>query len=102
MSDKFGTLLGTYLRTPLFDLGFVVATPGAIEELSAGEILCAVTLHAGGDWGLIVQEDLEANNLAVKNGGRLFSLYESKSGRQFWVITESDRSATTVLLPEEY
>ncbi len=58
--------------------------------------------HLDGDWGDISEEDREANNLALQNGGRLLSAYRMGSGVKLWVITEADRSVTTVLLPDEY
>lgn len=58
--------------------------------------------HAKGDWGDLDVEDLQANDAALKSGGRLVSSYRTESGTKFWIITEADRSATTVLLPEEY
>jgi hypothetical protein len=86
----------------LFETGPTVTTPGALTSLSPGEICGALIRHSQGDWGQLCQEDLEENSRALKRGGRLFSQYESASGRLFWIITECDRSVTTVLLPEEY
>ncbi|MEE9199146.1 MAG: hypothetical protein V3U26_05055 [Dehalococcoidia bacterium] len=58
--------------------------------------------HASGDWGALSSEDLRANEQALKNGDRVFSCYRLLSGVKLWVITEADRSSTTILLPEEY
>lgn len=88
----------------LFPLGQTLATPGALEALSrAGqppdEFLAR---HERGDWGDLCDEDREENELSLKAGFRLLSAYELKTGVKIWVITEWDRSATTMLLPEEY
>ena len=58
--------------------------------------------HLSGDWGEVCREDWIANELSLKEGTRLFSVYNAANGTRFWVITEADRSATTVLLPDEY
>ena len=84
-------------------LGRVVATPGALEALSdAGEHPFAyVARHASGDWGDLCTFDRRENGLALRHGRRVLSSYSVGSGR-VWVITEADRSVTTILLPEEY
>jgi hypothetical protein len=92
------------LKNPLFDLGQTVATPGAIEALqqtgiSAANLLCR---HQCGDWGDLYPEDLAENKLALNQGFRIFSVYQLTETIKVWVITEADRSVTTVLLPEEY
>jgi hypothetical protein len=86
----------------LFELGQVYSTPGAVELLSHDEILSALARHVRGDWGSISREDLEENDFSVRNGHRILSQYKAKNGEKFWIITEADRSATTVLLPIEY
>ena len=58
--------------------------------------------HVQGDWGLVDAEDAQTNNEALHNGGRLLSVYETRLGTRLWIITESDRHATTILLPDEY
>jgi hypothetical protein len=85
-----------------FSLGRLVSTPNAISEIPNDEILAALCRHAGGDWGTLDDEDKASNDRALAKGGRLFSQYHSKAGVKFWIITECDRSATTVLLPEDY
>ena len=85
-----------------FQLGRVVATRCALEVLTQADVLDALRRHARGDWGEVCCEDRGANDLALRVGTRLLSVYTSASGVKFWVITEADRSATTVLLPEEY
>ncbi len=88
-------------RTP-FPLGQTLATPGALRELTADDVLTGLKRHMTGDWGDLGKEDIAANNAALRNGDRLVSAYRSSTGVKFYVITEWDRSATTVLLPHEY
>lgn len=84
-----------------FGLGQLLITPGAKAELKTYDILSALTRHQRGDWGNLCDEDKAANNDALERGERLFSAYTSGETR-FWIITERDRSATTILLPDEY
>jgi hypothetical protein len=88
--------------TPKFSLGQLVATPNALNHVPNDEILVAMSRHVRGDWGTLDAEDLQSNERALAHGGRLFSAYLSNAGVKFWVITEADRSVTTVLLPEDY
>lgn len=85
-----------------FRIGQLTITPGARDQLSPDEIFAAVQRHANCDWGDLCKEDKKQNDLALKNAGRLFSAYHSTDGTKFWIITEADRFATTILLPEEY
>jgi hypothetical protein len=88
----------------LFPLGRLVATPGAIDLLrSAGEDLLPALLarHQSGDWGDVPEEDARENEVSVRHGYRIVSSYRV-AGERLWVITEWDRSATTLLLPSEY
>lgn len=85
-----------------FTLGKLFATPGVFRQIPTEEVAAALSRHRRGDWGLVAKSDHEENELALKEGFRLFSVYESKQGTRFWVITEADWSATTVLLPDEY
>lgn len=85
-----------------FPLGATVITPTALEELSSTAIREALERHAQGDWGEVCQEDREANERALCQGLRLLSVYHNGNGTKFWIITEADRSATTVLLPSDY
>lgn len=87
---------------PLFALGRVVGTPRLLAEVGKEDILRALGRHVRGDWGEVGIEDNDENNLSVREGFRVLSAYRSSKGVRFWVITEADRSATTVLLPEEY
>ena len=85
-----------------FSLGRMVATPRALEVLTHGDTFSALMRHARGDWGELDSEDWASNERALERGGRLFSAYRSAGGIKFWIITEADRSVTTVLLPEDY
>ena len=84
-------------------LGRVVATPGALKVLEeAGEHPFAyIARHATGDWGDLCAFDRRQNGIALREGLRVLSSYPVGEGR-LWIITEADRSATTLLLPEEY
>ena len=86
----------------LFRLGRIVATPNALRALSQQDMLSAIKRHQAGDWGELDEHDRQANDRALTDGTRLFSVYRSVNGKRFWVITEADRSATSVLLPEDY
>jgi hypothetical protein len=88
--------------TPKFPSGETSATPGVLANVTHDEILAALYRHAVGDWGDLDNEDKVANEVALLDGSRLFSIYHTASGVKFYVITEADRSRTTVLLPEEY
>ena len=86
----------------LFKLGLVVITPG-IENLELGEFTNALLArHQAGDWGDLGKEDKKENELSVQEGFRIMSAYHPHDGHKLWVITEADRSVTTILLPEEY
>lgn len=86
----------------IFKMGRIVSTPTALEQLSPKDILHAIQRHQGGDWGDVRDEDRQANDRALENGSRLLSIYHSAGGVKFWIITEADRSASTILLPEDY
>ena len=83
-------------------LGQLFVTPGIISTVDQHEVISALRRHARGDWGEVSAEDKRSNNEALELGGRLLSAYRTTDGTRFWVITECDRSVTTVLLPEEY
>ena len=88
---------------PLFALGQTVATPGALEAMKRLDIspITLLSRHQRGDWGDLDEEDKAENDLSVNEGLRIFSAYVFDTVK-LWVITEADRSATTILLPEEY
>lgn len=83
-------------------LGAIVATPRSLALIPMPEITAALRRHASHDWGDLCCEDQRANRDAVRHGARVLSQYASSGGTKFWIITEADRSSTTVLLPEEY
>jgi len=91
-------------RKPLFDLGQLVATPGALAALekSGQNAMEFLSRHVRGDWGDLPKEDKDENQLSLARGFRLLSSYRTTAGDKLWVITEADRSHTTLLLPEEY
>jgi hypothetical protein len=93
---------GTPAKKVSFPLGKLVATPAAMQAVPLEVIIGALVRHGRGDWGNVGAEDWEANQQALKNGGRLVSAYYTKDSGKFLIITEADRSLTTVLLPEEY
>lgn len=86
-----------------FETGRKVITQGAFDAFGDGPFLykCLVK-HLCNDWGDLSAEDKKANNHAVRNGERILSAYNHPGGQKLWIVTESDRSATTFLLPEEY
>jgi hypothetical protein len=87
-----------------FSLGRVVATPGALKALGEANQKPFEFLerHQTGDWGELCEEDKRENEFSVRNGFRILSAYRTRNGVKLWVITEADRSATTLLLPHEY
>ena len=96
--------MNTTSNKPLFQLGQIVATPGALELLeSAGKAPTEfIAKHVSGDWGdALCDEDRELNDAALKEQSRLFSAY-TVGNEKIWVITEADRSSTPLLLPSEY
>lgn len=91
-------------KQPLFALGQVVATRGAFNTMnelgiSANELILR---HITGDWGDLCHEDRQQNTVAIESGMRVFSCYLINTEIKIWIITEADRSSTTLLLPEEY
>ena len=88
----------------LFELGRMVATPGALRAIEAAgqNPLEFIRRHANGDWGEIDDEDKAENEFSVQKGFRILSAYTTSAGERIWVITEADRSMTTILLPSEY
>jgi hypothetical protein len=88
--------------TAKFWLGRLVVTTHAEADLDHEDIHNSVNRHLSGDWGDLCASDKAANESALQFGGRLFSAYHDRAGEKFWIITESDRSATTVLLPDDY
>jgi hypothetical protein len=92
------------LKVPVavFRLGRIRSTPNALNSLTQADILTGIQRHMAADWGDLPEEDRIANDRALAQGGRILSAYHAESGTKFWLITEADRSATTILLPEDY
>jgi hypothetical protein len=85
-----------------FPLGRIVMTANAVEKLSLDAIATALLRHTRGDWGDVSDEDRRLNDSSLLHGLQLHSAYRDRRGASFWVITEGDRSLTTVLLPADY
>lgn len=91
-------------RNIRFSLGQIVATPGALAALADAKqsALEFLARHARGDWGELDAEDREANDRAVIEGARILSAYTTNRGVRIWLITETGRNSSCLLLPEEY
>ena len=89
----------------MFEMGLLVITNGINDKLDSvrfsKEITVALHRFTNADWGEMDREDIEANNEALRTGERLFAAYQTSEGK-IWIITEADRSATTILFPDEY
>lgn len=87
-----------------FPAGQIVSTRGALAAMQECQVLPASLLrrHLSGDWGSVPVEDAQFNEMALKSGGRLLSSYSIAVGVRIWIISEADRSSTTILLPSEY
>jgi hypothetical protein len=93
------------MKKLLFSLGQIVATPGALSALGddGTSVEDLLNRHVTGDWGELCEEDRQENELSITQGFRILSAYKlPRTGVKLWVITEADRSATTLLLPDEY
>lgn len=96
------TSFGVGVCQARFELGQLVATPTAMETISWPELVVALDRHLQADWGECSAHDAAMNDEGLRRDLRLLSVYGTRSGARFWIITEADRSATTVLLPCEY
>jgi len=86
----------------LLNPGTIVATPGVLELVEQGlQLSIYLNRHLSGNWGELCPEDIAENNFSLQNGFRLLSCYATPFGK-LWIITEADRSRTTLLLPSEY
>jgi len=97
------------LNKPLFKLGNLVATPGALAALESAGVSAwsLVSRHVAGDWGDLSEDDRQLNNEALTDGSRILSAYVLKTSVRVWIVTEAEndhgnRAATTLLLPDEY
>ena len=89
-------------KTLAFQPGSLFITPNAAKAVHSSDVIDALARHLQQDWGLVDGEDSAANDRAVAEGARILSAYRDRYGTKFWIITESDRSVTSVLLPEDY
>ena len=87
---------------PSLPVGKIVATPNALAQLTDDDVTAALLRHVFGDWGDVCPADKAQNDRALLEGTRILSVYYAANGTKFWIITEADRSVTTVLLPEDY
>lgn len=85
-----------------FPLGKVVITPNALGQLTPADIQLGLQRHQAREWGDLGEEDWQQNDTARHTGTRLLSSYRASGGVTFWIITEADRSATTLLMPDDY
>ena len=96
---KRGSSMGIVAKFPL---GTVVATPNALSQIPLAEITAFLRRHVSGDWGDLCAEDWQHNETALVEGTRLLSSYKAQNGLTVWIISEADRSVTTILMPEDY
>jgi hypothetical protein len=89
------------MKSTKFPLGQMLITANAAARLDGVAVTEGLRRHASGDWGEVPPEDAQQNEFGLKHGERLLSAY-GKGGNRFWIITERDRSVTTVLMPEDY
>lgn len=89
-------------RRPRFRLGRVVITNRASMVIRREDVLAALERFVCGDWGEVDPYDAAQNEQALQDGGRLLSVFRSSCGASFWIVTEGDRSTTSVILPDEY
>ena len=85
-----------------FETGRIVVTRNALDQLPPHDVFRAIGRHIRGDWGELGEEDRKEKEAALRKGLRLLSVYTATNAKSFWIITEADRSLTTVLLPEDY
>jgi predicted transcriptional regulator with HTH domain len=85
-----------------FQIGRLLATPGVLEKVPHEEMLIALSRHVHADWGDVDAEDKKENDVSLNEELRLVSVYHTQTGVKFYIITEADRSVTTVLLPKEF
>jgi hypothetical protein len=90
------------MSTALFALGQTVITRAACDVLHPQDVTTCLNRHQAGDWGELCEHDRKENELGVAQGFRLLSVYRDRSNTKFYIITEHDRSVTTVLLPQDY
>ncbi len=91
-------------RSPvvILDYGLVRLTPSALDRLDQEDITQALSRHIVGDWGEVDLEEWQSNDKSLRSGFRILSAYVDRNSQKFWIVTEADRSTTTIMLPEEY
>ncbi len=89
-------------RIAVVDVGMLAITPRASTQIQEDDLFNCFVRHLAGDWGEVDDEDRRANDMALETGRRILSAYTDRYGSCFWIITEADRSATTILLPGDY
>jgi hypothetical protein len=94
--------LGLIIIASIFPLGMIRTTPGVIQKIAFRDAFNGLARHASADWGNVNNEDWEMNDFSLVNGERILSVYSDSKGETFWIITEADRSSTTILLPDDY
>ena len=99
--NQFASVRTICLRQLKFPLGNIVITSNATAILDPADVQQGLSRHAAGDWGEVCPDDARANAEALERGGRLMSVY-GRGRTRFWIITEADRSVTTVLMPLDY
>lgn len=102
-SNRNPSIINLRPERPLFPLGKIVATPGAVDLLKKHELspFDFISRHWQGDWGDLDEMDVKSNQYALRHGARLLSAFRIDDTK-LWIITEADRSSTTLLLPSEY
>jgi len=85
-----------------FQLGIISSTPGVIRSVNSEDAYECLCRHESGDWGDIGEEERFENDMALVADDRILSVYRDRNGVEFWIVTEWDRFATTVVLPSEY
>jgi len=100
MSERFQTDIGG--RACKFPLGEICATASVLSKITSEDLSVALRRHVQGDWGELVRYGQADNDQRLHTGGPLASIFHSERGIEFYILTEADRSTTTILLPEEY
>jgi hypothetical protein len=101
-SDDADEQLDVHFPDRRFPPGHLRMTPAARDALTHEEIMAALRRHLSADWGDVDEHDRRENELSLEKGFRLLSVYHTGAGVAFWVLTEADRSQTTVMLPSDY
>jgi hypothetical protein len=95
-------LAGDDEMTTRFKMGLLCITRTALDTLHMADVYAAIHRHSAADWGEVCDEDRAANDYSLEHDLRLLSSYTDRLRTKFWIITEADRSATTILLPDDY